>query len=364
MDVTSTNGSAAALAEPDLAALALDRSGTGIDRLLATAREALDMEVAFVSEFAGGDEVFRTVSGEGRPFEIEEGESIPLEETICSRVADSRAPTVIPDTRREEAVSELPRVEGAGIGCYVGVPIRLSDGRTYGTFCCVARAADPSLAERDVAFMHVFARFVADQIERDELAAAKQRLEVAATGVEALLSALAARDGYTADHSTAVVSLSVAVARRVGLSEEEVAAVEQVALLHDVGKIGVPDSVLRKPSPLDAEEWEVMRTHPVTGAGIVASVQSLTHLERAVRAEHERWDGGGYPDGLAGTDIPVASRIVLVCDAYHAMTSDRPYRRALAPDAARAELLRHRGTQFCPDTVDAVLAVLATAPAP
>ncbi len=149
-----------------------------------------------------------------------------------------------------------------------------------------------------------------------------------------------------------------------GLSDDEVAAVEQVALLHDVGKIGVPDSVLRKPAPLDAEEWEVMRAHPVTGARIVASVRSLAQLEPAVRAEHERWDGGGYPEGLAGTEIPIASRIVLACDAYHAMTSDRPYRRALAPEAARAELLRHRATQFCPDTVDAMLAVLATTPAP
>ena len=120
----------------------------------------------------------------------------------------------------------------------------------------------------------------------------------------------------------------------------------------------MPDAILQKPGRLTGPEWDVMREHPAIGAQIVDAIGSLSHLAPAVRAEHERWDGSGYPDGLAGEDVPLASRICFVCDAWHAMTSDRPYRRALTPDEARAELERHAGTQFCPTTVAALLRVL------
>jgi HD-GYP domain-containing protein (c-di-GMP phosphodiesterase class II) len=135
--------------------------------------------------------------------------------------------------------------------------------------------------------------------------------------------------------------------------------VESVAMLHDVGKIAIPDGVLRKEGPLDEAEWELMRQHPVAGEQIVAATPPLAYLAPSIRAEHERWDGGGYPDGLAGDQIPIASRIVLACDAYHAMTSDRPYRRARPEDEARAELRRCAGTQFDPAVVAALLDVIS-----
>jgi two-component system cell cycle response regulator len=209
--------------------------------------------------------------------------------------------------------------------------------------------------------MGVLARLVADQIEREELEAERRRLEARATGVGALLAALAARDGYTGDHSEAVVGHAAAVARRMGLPEGQVAYVEQVALLHDIGKIGVGDAVLNKPGPLNDAEWEVMKTHPAIGEEIVASTIGLSHLAPAIRADHERWDGKGYPDGLSGEEIPIASRIVLVCDAFHAMTSDRPYRRALGVQAALAELRKNAGTQFCPRTVEAFVGMVEQA---
>jgi len=182
--------------------------------------------------------------------------------------------------------------------------------------------------------------------------------------LRALLAAVNARDSYTASHSREVVRLARSVSRRLGLGEIETIEVEHVALLHDVGKIAIPDAILRKPRSLTEHEQTLMRQHPVVGAEILASTPELAHLAPAVRAEHERWDGGGYPDGLAGQAIPVASRIVFVCDAYHAMTSDRPYRRAMSPQAARRELARSAGTQFCPDAVDALLDVLALTAAP
>ncbi|HEV2815035.1 MAG TPA: HD-GYP domain-containing protein, partial [Solirubrobacteraceae bacterium] len=173
--------------------------------------------------------------------------------------------------------------------------------------------------------------------------------------VRSLAAALEARDGYTGEHSDAVHSLSVAVAKRLGLYPREVAEVEAVALLHDVGKIGIPDQILHKPGPLTAEEWVLMREHPVIGERILRPLPGLSDVATAVRHEHERWDGRGYPDGISGEDIPLASRIVLTCDAYNALVSDRPYRKRLSDATAEAELRRCAGTQFDPRVVQALL---------
>jgi HD-GYP domain-containing protein (c-di-GMP phosphodiesterase class II) len=144
--------------------------------------------------------------------------------------------------------------------------------------------------------------------------------------------------------------------------EEEVEEVEQAALLHDIGKMGIPDSILRKPGPLDEEERELMREHPGIGERIVGSVEGLSHLAPVIRAEHERRGGKGYPDGLSGEEIPLASRIAFSCDAFHAMTSDRPYRKAMGVPAALAELESNAGTQSCPRVVRALLEVVVGAP--
>ena len=170
--------------------------------------------------------------------------------------------------------------------------------------------------------------------------------------VLALKAALDARDGDTGDHSEATAVLAVAVAQRLGLDEAEV---EHVALVHDVGKIAIPDAILRKRGPLDTDEWREMKLHPEHGERIVEAVPDLGHLGRSIRAEHERWDGGGYPDGLSGEEVPLSSRIVLACDAFLAMVERRPYRRSLTPSAARRELQRHAGTQFDPRVVEALL---------
>jgi HD-GYP domain-containing protein (c-di-GMP phosphodiesterase class II) len=151
------------------------------------------------------------------------------------------------------------------------------------------------------------------------------------------------------------------VATRLDLPAEEVVEVKQTALLHDIGKVGVPDAILHKPDRLDELEWEIMRHHPAIGARLIASVEPLAHLAPAIRAEHERWDGSGYPDGLSGEEIPLAARIGLVCDAFHAMTSDRPYRPAMSHTAAIAELKRNAAKQFDPSVVDVFVRYLEPA---
>jgi response regulator RpfG family c-di-GMP phosphodiesterase len=147
--------------------------------------------------------------------------------------------------------------------------------------------------------------------------------------------------------------LAADTARAVGLDEREVERVELAARLHDVGKLAIPDTILGKPGALDAAEWELMRTHPEIGARIVASAPSLAHIADLIRSHHERHDGGGYPDGLAGEEIPVSAAIIAVCAAFVAMMRHRPYSDAITVSEALAELHRCAGTQFHPGVVAA-----------
>jgi putative nucleotidyltransferase with HDIG domain len=178
--------------------------------------------------------------------------------------------------------------------------------------------------------------------------------------VWALLTIVEAHDGYTGEHSKAVMGLAAEVACEMGLPEEEMVVVRHVALLHDVGKVYMPDRILKKQGSLEDGEREVMQEHVEVGARMVASVKGVAHLAPLVRASHERWDGKGYPDGLSGEEIPLASRIVHACDAWHAMTSDRPYREALGVEKWIRELEENMGKQFDPRVVLALVDVLKT----
>jgi diguanylate cyclase len=175
--------------------------------------------------------------------------------------------------------------------------------------------------------------------------------------VEALANALEAQDEYTGDHARALAEMALAVGTELGLEPERLKVLELAALFHDIGKIGVPSEIIRKPGPLTAAELREMKRHPEIGEQILAPVPFLHPILAIVRACHERWDGHGYPDGLAGEGIPLESRIVFVCDAFHAMTSDRPYRAALPGSEAVRRLKLSAGTQFDPDIVAAFIRV-------
>jgi putative nucleotidyltransferase with HDIG domain len=171
--------------------------------------------------------------------------------------------------------------------------------------------------------------------------------------IRGLAQSIDAKDPYTAGHTSRVAQYSVRLANALGLDDATRREIEHGALLHDIGKIGVPDAVLTKPGPLDDEEWAAMRQHPLVACAILDGVDLSPTVISMVRHHHENLDGTGYPDHLAGDELPVAARIARVADAFDAMTSDRPYRDALTLSAARAELRKNKGTQFCPEIVDA-----------
>jgi HD-GYP domain-containing protein (c-di-GMP phosphodiesterase class II) len=176
--------------------------------------------------------------------------------------------------------------------------------------------------------------------------------------VEALANALEANDEYTSTHARWITDLALKVGVRIGLDNSELKGLELGALFHDIGKIGIPSTILLKPGPLTPEERAVIETHPLLGERILQPIEQLEQVRRIVRSCHERWDGGGYPDRLAGHEIPIESRIIIACDAFHAMTTDRPYREALDVAEARRRLEEASGTQFDPEVVDALLRVL------
>jgi HD-GYP domain-containing protein (c-di-GMP phosphodiesterase class II) len=175
--------------------------------------------------------------------------------------------------------------------------------------------------------------------------------------LQALSAAVDARDHYTAQHSLHVADYACAIGYRLGM-RDQLTLLEQAGLLHDIGKVGVPDHVLLKPAQLTDEEYEVVKRHAAVSSTIIGTVPFLSAVLPAVRHHHERWDGGGYPDGLAGEEIPPASRVLAVADAFDAMTTDRPYRLALDVAEARAVLLRCSGKQFEPRAVEALIALL------
>jgi|GEM_PF-3138448 hypothetical protein len=178
------------------------------------------------------------------------------------------------------------------------------------------------------------------------------------TTLKALSAALDAKDAATEGHSERVARLTVAIAREMQVPEEKLIDVERGALLHDVGKIGVPDEVLRKPATLTRKEWQAMRQHPLLAGALVSKVGFLEGALPILLYHHERYDGGGYPFGLAADRIPVEARVFAVVDAYDAMTSDRPYRKAVSHDEALKEITANSGSQFDPDAVEAFLRVI------
>jgi HD-GYP domain-containing protein (c-di-GMP phosphodiesterase class II) len=303
------------------------------------------------------DGVLRLVAGAGPLAEVMTEFLLveqPVGRGVNGRVARSGKTALVSDTRTDaDYVVRDPKTDPRS---ELAVPIVVDDG-VWGVINLEAVERD-AFDEVDAALVEAIAAGLGVAIHRASLSVELERAFMDVLG--ALTGTVEAKDSDTAAHGDEVALLAERVALGMGLSPVQARDVRYVAMLHDVGKVAVPSEILLKPDPLTREEWEVMRQHVVVGGELVSRVGAFAHLAPAVRASHERWDGEGYPDGLAGDDIPLAARIVAACDTYDAITSDRPYRPASAPDAAHAELRRVAGTQLDDRVVIALLRELLT----
>lgn len=266
------------------------------------------------------------------------------------------------DAGNDERFRSGESISLQGIKSVMCVPVR-AGGRNTGVIYVDHTAVLDSFGEADLRLLAAIGKQVGVAIERARLVADLQGLFVGV--IHTLVATIEAKDLYTKGHSQRVTAYALVLCREMGLDREQRQAVELAGLLHDVGKIGIPEAILNKPDKLTAEEAAVIRTHPAKGADIIrniANIERLVSMDRivsAVRHHHETFDGRGYPDGLAGADIPLEARLLAVTDTYDAITSDRPYRKGGRPERAISEIVGNRGTQFDPECVDAFEAALA-----
>lgn len=262
-----------------------------------------------------------------------------------------------PDTEDPQPVIERALATGAPVAGEGGGRLRAAAplawaGEVRGALAAVGAGPGRRFERTELDSLRELAELASTALHESEQRARLE--EIVDAGVAALVRAVDMRDDYTGRHSSLVGDLARRVGERLGMSGMDLWMLELAAQLHDVGKIGIPDAILNKSGPLDSAEWGIMRAHPAMGADMVAKVPGLATVAPLVRAHHERWDGRGYPDGLAADEIPLASRVVAACDTFQAMTADRPYRRALDVDEAVAELLACAGSQFDPAVVSAL----------
>jgi putative nucleotidyltransferase with HDIG domain len=272
-------------------------------------------------------------------------------------VLPADAVAVIRDTPQPVLLPQWPSASGRGErGPTALVPIR-AERDVLGILMVGRRGVQaPEFTDREMGLLRGIAEVAGNAIRRAQLLT---QLEQAYMDlVLALARAMDARDTYTANHSERIAVWAERTARALGCSEAEIRQIRWAALLHDIGKVGVPDRILRKPGPLTAEEWVEIRRHPVVGEEILRPIAALREVARIVRHHQERWDGMGYPDGLRGEEIPLGARIIAVVDTYGAITDHRPYRPARTHAEAVEELRRCAGTQLDPRIVEVFLGVL------
>ncbi len=318
-------------------------------------------------------------SGEYLTFEVAFGEKgsqlkglrLPLDgKSVAGKVARTGDPLIVDDVNQIPYFSgEVDRTLAFQTHNILCVPLHGQAG-TIGVIEVLNKVTGERFSEDDVALLTALAGSAAVAIENArlyeetasraaELAAMVSELQRTYAGTMHALSALLdARDASTQGHSQRVVQYTLAIAHALGITNrEQLQIIHYGALLHDVGKIGVPDAVLRKPTSLTAEEWIEMRKHPEIGYQMLKNIDFLQTALPIVRYHHERWDGSGYPHGLAGEAIPLEARIFAIADSFDALRSERPYKRGLSHEQAVARLAADRGTHFDPVVMDAFLQI-------
>jgi len=299
------------------------------------------------------DGVLRVVAAEGPLTEAVAGFlalTQSVEAGVNGRVARTGEPALVPDTRLDP--DYLGRDQRTDPRSELSMPIRVG-GDVWGVLNLEQQAPD-AFSDEDLLLADTVAGQIGAAIHRCQLVSELESAFLTTLGV--LAEAVELQDSYTAEHAREVADLAVRVGVRLGFEGDELERLRYGALLHDLGKIGVPGEILRKPAGLTPDQRAAVEKHAVTGAQMLQRIPFLAPVAPLVRSAHERVDGGGYPDGLRGDEIPRGALVIAACDALHAMTSDRPYRAAMTLDAALEELSLNIGTQFDAATVEAVIA--------
>lgn len=289
----------------------------------------------------------RTVATHGEMSDEFSAPAPGMPDGILSHVLQTGEPAVAPGVATAGA---------GGGGSLLCLPL-IAHQRLMGAICVRDQAAPLARLARQARVIGVLAAHAAFAISNTALLRDVKSLLLGT--VRSLASAVDAKDPCTLGHSQRVTQYALTIARELGLSRAECDELQLAALLHDVGKIGLPDKILLKAGKLTAAEWEQVRKHPVWGEEILRPIRQLRQVATWIRHEHERWNGSGYPDGLAGNQIPLASRVIAVADAFDALTSEREYRRAVSPPEAMAIVNASAGSEFDPRVVAAFLAAFA-----
>jgi HD-GYP domain-containing protein (c-di-GMP phosphodiesterase class II) len=309
--------------------------------------EAYEAELVFLAEVAPGGKEWRLLATLG---EAPETDALTRWGAILEALVSERAVVASGDDLLERGGrSALVRAEvpPGGRGIVAGVVRRYAQD--------FPEAERALLEAVMLSASHAFARLWGEE-ERERLIGELRETMVGTAA--ALATALDERDDYTGNHARDIADLAVALGERLAVDPDDLDDLRFGAIFHDIGKIAVPDEILRKPGALTDDEQRVMQGHTEAGARILEPISALDRVRPLVLHSHERWDGGGYPSGLAGEAIPLGSRIISVVDAWHAMTTERVYHRAIPASEAREELRRNAGTQFDPKVVEAFLAQL------
>lgn len=282
------------------------------------------------------------------------GLRLKRKEGLAGQVADSMEPVLVSDVAKDPRwASRFDDATGFVTRSLLCVPM-INKDKSIGCLQLINKQGGQLFSERDLHLSMSLAGQSAVVIENSQL---YSRLDLLLTSlIRTLSSALDARDPYTQGHSERVSKYSVAIAQAMGLPAQELDSIEKIALLHDIGKIGVRDNVLLQQGPLNDEQWEMMKSHTTVGARILGSIEPKSLVGEWMKGalyHQERFDGKGYPQGIAGEDIPLVARIIAVADTLDAMTTDRPYRKGRSFQEAYAEIRRCAGSQFDPDVVAA-----------
>ncbi|HEY9595151.1 MAG TPA: HD domain-containing phosphohydrolase, partial [Spirochaetia bacterium] len=281
---------------------------------------------------------------------------IPLtrDQNLMVRVLKRKRPVLIRDVRAAGLNPTNRILSDFRPSSFIICPLIAND-RVIGILGADRRGNGKRLTMNDTEFLSIFANNIATAFLRARLDEELKASNVAS--VRALVKAIEEKDTYTRGHSERVASLAVEVAKVLGYSETEIEYLRFGSILHDVGKIGIPESIVRNPKPLTDAEFKIIKTHTLKGVEILQPIAFIKNHMYLIRSHHERWDGNGYPDGLAGDEIPLGAQIVSVADAYDAMTSSRPYRKGMPPRQAAKEIQKNIGKQFSEKVANAFLEV-------